>query len=68
MCIRDRGYVTPEYAKAGTEIAVVVREKPLRAEEMCIRDRYSPSCSVPHTSWMITAIFSSEMRFCDDWM
>ena len=26
------GYVTPEYAKAGTEIAVVVREKPLRAE------------------------------------
>ena len=25
------GYVTPEYAKAGTEIAVVVREKPLRA-------------------------------------
>ena len=24
------GYVTPEYAKAGTEIAVVVREKPLR--------------------------------------
>ena len=26
------GYVTPEYAKAGTELAVVVREKPLRAE------------------------------------
>lgn len=26
------GYVKPEYAKPGTEIAVVIREKPLRAE------------------------------------
>mgnify|MGYP000014200309 FL=1 len=26
------GYVTPGHAKAGTDIAVVVREKPLRAE------------------------------------
>ena len=45
MCIRDRGtmspclkvgfglgYVKPEYAKPGTEVAVVIREKPLRAE------------------------------------
>ena len=26
------GYVKPEYAKPGTEVAVVIREKPLRAE------------------------------------
>lgn len=26
------GYVKPEYAKAGTEIAVVIREKPVKAE------------------------------------
>ena len=28
----------------------------------------SPSCSVPQTSWMMTAIFSSEMTFCDEEM
>ena len=26
------GYVKPEYARPGTEVAVVIREKPLRAE------------------------------------
>jgi len=26
------GYVRPEFAKPGTEIAVVIREKPVRAE------------------------------------
>ena len=26
----------------------------------------SPFCSVPHTSCMMTAIFSSEIRFCDE--